>query len=48
MSEQNKNLIRRAVEEVWNRGNFTVLGELVSPQLTVVRIAIVEPVEAEP
>lgn len=30
MSEQNKSLIRRTVEEVWNRRNFTVLGELIT------------------
>lgn len=35
MSVQNKNLIRRAVEEVWKRGNFTVLGELVTSDFVV-------------
>jgi steroid delta-isomerase-like uncharacterized protein len=30
MSEQNKMLIRRAIEEVWNQGNFAVVDELVA------------------
>jgi steroid delta-isomerase-like uncharacterized protein len=30
MSEQNKALVRRAIEEVWNRGNFAVVGELIA------------------
>jgi steroid delta-isomerase-like uncharacterized protein len=30
MSEQNKNLVRRALEEVWNRGNYAVVDELVA------------------
>jgi steroid delta-isomerase-like uncharacterized protein len=29
-TEQNKNLMRRAVEEVWNKGNFDILGELIT------------------
>jgi steroid delta-isomerase-like uncharacterized protein len=35
MSEQNKNLIRRAVEEVWNRRNFASLSDLVSSDFVV-------------
>ncbi|RPI91001.1 MAG: ester cyclase [Chloroflexi bacterium] len=35
MSEQNKILIRRAVEEVWNRRNFANLNELVSSDFVV-------------
>jgi len=35
MSEQNKNLIRRAVDEIWNRRNFAILGELVSSDFVV-------------
>jgi steroid delta-isomerase-like uncharacterized protein len=30
MSEQNKALMRRGIEEVWNRGNFDVVAELVA------------------
>lgn len=30
MSEQNKKLVRRLIEEVWNRGNFAVADELVA------------------
>jgi len=30
MSQQNKMLVRRAVEEVWNRGNFAGADELVA------------------
>ena len=35
MSEQNKALLQRAVEEVWNRGNFDVLGELVANDFVI-------------
>jgi len=35
MSEQNKTLVRRAVEEVWNRGNFAIVDELVTPEMVV-------------
>ena len=28
MLEQNRALVRRAVEEVWNRGNFAIVDEL--------------------
>jgi steroid delta-isomerase-like uncharacterized protein len=35
MSEQNKNLARRAVEEVWNRGNFAVVDELAASDIVV-------------
>jgi predicted SnoaL-like aldol condensation-catalyzing enzyme len=30
MSEQNKMLVRRVLEEVWNRGNFAVVDELIA------------------
>ena len=30
MSDQNKALMRRGIEEVWNRGNFAVVGELIA------------------
>jgi len=30
MSEPNKSLMRRGIEEVWNRGNFAVVGELIA------------------
>jgi steroid delta-isomerase-like uncharacterized protein len=29
MSEQNKILVRRTIEEVWNRGNFAIVDELI-------------------
>ncbi len=35
MSEQNKILTRRALEEVWNRGNFAVVDELVASDFVV-------------
>lgn len=35
MSEQNKILVRRAIEEVWNRGNFAVVDELVANDLVI-------------
>jgi steroid delta-isomerase-like uncharacterized protein len=35
MSEQNKALTRRAVEEVWNRGNYAVVDELVAGDFVV-------------
>lgn len=35
MSEQNKMLVRRAVEEVWNRGNFAVVDELVASDILI-------------
>ena len=35
MSEQNKALVRRAVDEIWNRGNFAVLDELVASDFVV-------------
>ncbi|HEY3227884.1 MAG TPA: ester cyclase [Roseiflexaceae bacterium] len=35
MSEQNKALMRRAVEEVWNRGNVDVLEELVASDFVI-------------
>jgi steroid delta-isomerase-like uncharacterized protein len=30
MSEQNKQLMRRGIEQVWNRGDFTVIDELIA------------------
>jgi len=35
MSEQNKILVRRGVEEVWNRGNFAVVDELTASDVVV-------------
>jgi steroid delta-isomerase-like uncharacterized protein len=35
MSEQNKMLVRRGIEELWNRGNFAVLDELVASDFVV-------------
>lgn len=35
MSEQNKTLVCRAVEEVWNQGNYAVVDELVASDLVV-------------
>jgi steroid delta-isomerase-like uncharacterized protein len=35
MSEQNKLLVRRAVEEVWNRGNFAIVGELAASDVVI-------------
>jgi steroid delta-isomerase-like uncharacterized protein len=34
MSDQNKALARRNVEEIWNQGNLSVIGELVAPNAT--------------
>jgi steroid delta-isomerase-like uncharacterized protein len=34
MSEQNKALARRAIEEVWNQGKLTVIDELTAPNAT--------------
>jgi steroid delta-isomerase-like uncharacterized protein len=34
MSEQNKALARRAIEEVWNQGKLTVIDELTAPTAT--------------
>jgi hypothetical protein len=36
MSQQNKMVERRLIEEVWNRGNYAVVDELVPPHLIVV------------
>lgn len=33
MSEANKSIARRLVEEVWNKGNLTVAEEILSPKL---------------
>jgi steroid delta-isomerase-like uncharacterized protein len=33
--EQNKDLIRKAVEEIWNKGNFDMLEEMVSDDFVI-------------
>jgi steroid delta-isomerase-like uncharacterized protein len=35
VSEQNKILVRRAVEEVWNRGNYAVVDEVTAGDIVV-------------
>jgi steroid delta-isomerase-like uncharacterized protein len=35
MSEQNTALVRRAVEEVWNRSNYAILGELAASDIVI-------------
>ena len=35
MSEQNKALMRRAIEEVWNRENFAILKEIVASDFVI-------------
>lgn len=35
MSEQNKALIRRAVEDIWNGGNYAAFEDLVSPDFRI-------------
>jgi steroid delta-isomerase-like uncharacterized protein len=35
MSEQNIALVRRAVEEVWNRGNFAVVDDLAASDIVI-------------
>ena len=35
MSQENKLLMRRVVEEVWNRGNYAVLGELAANDIVI-------------
>ncbi len=35
MSQHNKALVRRAVDEVWNRGNYALLGELVASDFVI-------------
>ena len=35
MPEQNKALVRRAVEEVWNKGNYDVVDELAASDILV-------------
>lgn len=34
-SEQNKNLIKRVISEVWNEGNFDVIDELVADDFVI-------------
>ncbi len=34
MSEENKAIVRRAFEEVWNQGNLSVIDEILSPEYT--------------
>jgi len=34
MSEQNKNVIRRLVEEVWNKGDLSAVEQLLTPNYT--------------
>ena len=34
-TEQNKNLMRKAVEEIWNRGNFDNLEDMVSEDFVI-------------
>jgi hypothetical protein len=36
MSEQNKKLIRRTVEEAWNRGKFVFPGEFIAKQQSLI------------
>ncbi len=33
--EQNKELLRKAVEEIWNGGNFDILGDLVTEDFVI-------------
>jgi steroid delta-isomerase-like uncharacterized protein len=35
MSEQNKALVRRAVEQIWNQGNYAILDEFVTGDFVV-------------
>jgi steroid delta-isomerase-like uncharacterized protein len=35
LAEQNKNLVRRAVEEIWNQGNYDNVGKFVSHDFVV-------------
>lgn len=35
MSEQNKALVRRAVDEVWNKGNFAFISEVAAADIVV-------------
>jgi predicted SnoaL-like aldol condensation-catalyzing enzyme len=34
MSEQNKTIVRRLFEELWNKGNLPVADELIAPTYT--------------
>ncbi len=34
-TEQNRNLVRRAVEEIWNQGNYDNMEEFISPDFVV-------------
>ena len=35
MSQQNANLVRRAIEEIWNRGNYALLDQFVADDLVI-------------
>ncbi len=35
MSQQNANLVRRAIEEIWNRGNYALLDQFVTDDLVI-------------
>lgn len=35
VSEKNKKLMRYSIEEIWNKGNYDLMGELVSPDFVI-------------
>ena len=35
VGERNKHLVRRAVEEIWNQGNYDTLGEFITKDFTI-------------
>lgn len=35
MSEQNKHLVQRAIDKVWNQGNYTNLGDLAASDVVI-------------
>jgi steroid delta-isomerase-like uncharacterized protein len=35
MSEQNKAMVRRAIDEVWNRGNYAAVDDLVASDIVI-------------
>jgi steroid delta-isomerase-like uncharacterized protein len=47
MSEPNRTLMRRAIEEVWNRGNFALVDELVASDFVGHSDAVGHPEPAE-